>query len=144
MRPPHPVGERAYRHAFPGEPRAHLWCVLSEPDEPPLAICLSITSSNPAGEGLLVIPEGQILTGHDGALNPFRTTNACTVFIAGTLALTRTQAESIFIPGQCHGLIRPEWLWKLRAAVRDGRNAILDAVARAAAAEACALWYPET
>lgn len=139
---PHPIGLRAYRHAFPGEPRPHLWCVLSEPDEPPLAICLSVTSSNQAGERLLVIPKDQILTGPGGTLKPFRTTNACTVFIARTLALTRAEATSVFTPQNCHGLLQSHWLWKLRAAVRDGADAILDPPSRTAVAEACALWFP--
>ena len=136
------IGERAYSYGFEGEPREHLWFVLSEPDEPLLAVCLSLISFDPVGRTLCVFRNNEVLTDADGARHRYVTTKVCTIAIPLTRALTRAEAARRFTPERCHGTIRGPILRRLRRAVCDGSDTIRDEATRAEVLRVCSAWFP--
>lgn len=137
-----PVAERAYLHQSAAEPKEHLWFVLSEPDEPPLAVCLALTFSDPTGQALCAFRARETLTYPNGGRTPYITTSPCTVAIAYVVALTRAEATARYRHANCCGEIKGPILRQLREAICAGRGSILDAAARAEVARVCSAWFP--
>lgn len=112
--------EHAYVHRFPGDEREHLWFVLSEPKGYFLAVCLSLTSSHPAGESVIKIPGNTILTDGSSRRGPYVTDHESTLFISGPKLLSQDRLNEVFTEENCCGRIKGTWLWNIRRAVRDG------------------------
>lgn len=110
----------AYLHRFPEDEVPHLWFILSEPNDPLLAVCLSLTSNHPAGEQLIVIPANTILTDGTRSKAPFVTSHNSAVFISSPKLMSAASLASAFTDDNCRGPIKPNWLRAVRRAVKDG------------------------
>lgn len=120
----------AYIHRFPEDGREHLWFVLSEPSGMVLTVCISMTSSHPAGESVIRIPGNTILTDGTRLRNPYVTDHLSTLFISGPKLLSQARLDEVFPETNCCGRIKERWLWEIRRAVRDGMKYVRNAQIR--------------